>query len=83
MIKIFEGLPKPDAKYKEDNNDTHHTRKALVIGLEEVTNNFKKYNLLDNNVKFIKGFFENSLKNTEIDKLSLLRLDGDIQKLII
>ena len=48
------------------------------MGLDEVKNNFKKYNLLDENIKFIKGFFEHSLKNTDIDKLAILRLDGDM-----
>jgi hypothetical protein len=74
----FEGLPKPDPKYKADNGDQHHKLSFLAIGVDEVKNNFKKYNLLDNNIIFIKGFFEHSLKNAPIDKLSLLRLDGDM-----
>jgi len=74
----FEGLPPPDAKYVEDNGDMHHTYKCLAVGLNEVKDNFKKYDLLDENVKFIKGFFEYSLKNTDIKQLALLRLDGDM-----
>ncbi len=74
----FEGLPPPDKKYKHDTNDQHHTVKYLAVGLDEVKDNFKKYDLLDENVKFIKGFFEHSLKNTSITKLALLRLDGDM-----
>jgi len=74
----FRGLPPPDDKYIADKGDTHHTRECLAIGLDEVKDNFKKYDLLDNNVKFIKGFFEYSLKYTDINQLALLRLDGDM-----
>ena len=74
----FEGLPPPDKKYSADNGDKHHTYKNLAIPLNEVRDNFARYKLLDENVKFIKGFFENSLKNTDIKELALLRLDGDM-----
>jgi hypothetical protein len=74
----FEGLPPPDPKYIEDKDDNLYKIKWLAIDIEEVQNNFKKYNLLDDNVIFIKGFFENSLKNASINKLALLRLDGDM-----
>ena len=74
----FEGLPLPDKRYPHDNGDIHHTFDYLSVSVDEVKNNFKKYDLLDDNIIFIKGFFEHSLKNTSIDKLSLLRLDGDM-----
>ena len=73
----FQGLPPPDKKYKQDDNDIHHTIKYLAVGLDEVKDNFKKYDLLDDNIVFVKGFFENSLKNVNT-KLALLRLDGDM-----
>jgi hypothetical protein len=74
----FEGLPQPDPKYKDDENDTLYKIDWLSVNIDEVKNNFSKYNLLDDNVIFIKGFFENSLKESSINKLSLLRLDGDM-----
>lgn len=74
----FEGLPPPDPKYEADKNDTLHTLKWLAIDMEQVKNNFRKYDLLDDNVIFIKGFFEYSLINAPINKISLLRLDGDM-----
>jgi len=46
--------------------------------LEEVRENFKRYDLLDDNVVFIKGFFETSIPSAPIDKLAILRLDGDM-----
>ena len=74
----LEGLPRPDPKFLADKGDRHYTYKELAVGLDEVKENFNKYNLLDKNVKFIKGFFEHSLKNTDIKQLALLRLDGDM-----
>ncbi len=76
----FEGLPKPDIKYPFDviQDYKFHTFPALSVSDVEVKNNFKAYELLDDNVVFVKGFFENSLKTANINKLSVLRLDGDM-----
>lgn len=73
----FEGLPKPDKKYKADIGDNHHTLEYLKVGLDEVKSNFKKYGFVEG-VVFIKGFFSESLKKVPFKKLSVLRLDGDM-----
>jgi O-methyltransferase len=75
----FEGLPAPDEKkYKADKGDDHYTHRQLAISLEQVKNNFSKYGLLDDNVKFLKGWFKDTLPVAPINKLALLRLDGDM-----
>lgn len=74
----FEGLPKPEKQYKADKNDPHHTLEHLKVSLDQVKGNFEKYHLLIDNVKFIKGFFKDSLKKTPFRKLSVLRMDGDM-----
>jgi len=74
----FEGLPAPEDKFPDDKGDIHHTIKMLSISMEEVKNNFNEFNLLDDNIKFIKGYFQNSLKNTSVESLSLLRVDADM-----
>jgi hypothetical protein len=74
----FEGLPKPSGKYKADINDKHHVFEELIISLEEVKQNFKNYQLLDDQVKFLKGLFCDTLPSAPIEKLALLRLDGDM-----
>jgi hypothetical protein len=75
----FEGLPKPDEdKYPKDIGDPHHTFDFLRVPLEEVQENFKKYDLLDEKVCFLKGWFKDTLPNAPIQKLAILRLDGDM-----
>jgi O-methyltransferase len=75
----FEGLPKPDInKYISDKGDEHYKQNQLSVGEEIVRQNFKKYNLLDERVIFLKGWFADTLQNAPIEKLSLLRLDGDM-----
>jgi len=74
----FEGLPPPDPKYKHDAADLHYTNKFLAVSVEEVKSNFQRYDLLDSNVVFVKGFFETSLEPANIGKLSILRMDGDM-----
>lgn len=74
----FEGLPPPDPRYKHDVGDVHSTIDLLSVSQEQVQENFRKYNLLSDDVVFAKGFFETSLQDTRIDKLAILRLDGDM-----
>ncbi|MBU4319864.1 MAG: TylF/MycF family methyltransferase [Nitrospinae bacterium] len=75
----FEGLPKPDdRKYPADKGDKHHIHTYLAVSKEDVENNFRKYGLLDDQVVFLKGWFKDTLPNAPIEKLSILRLDGDM-----
>lgn len=74
----FEGLPLPDPRYPKDRKDKHHSFTFLSISPQEVRENFRKYNLLDKNIIFIEGFFEESLKNIDTKQLAILRLDGDM-----
>ena len=75
----FEGLPKPDAtNYPADAGDTHHVHDPLRISLEQVQDNFRKYGLLDGQVKFLKGWFKDTLPTAPIDRIAVLRLDGDM-----
>ncbi|MBU5673883.1 TylF/MycF family methyltransferase [Paenibacillus brevis] len=75
----FEGLPKPELeRYPQDAGDIHHTYNFLRVSLEEVQNNFKQYDLLDNQVKFLKGWFKDTLPVAPIEKIAIARLDGDM-----
>jgi hypothetical protein len=76
----FEGLPEGDAaKYPADEGDVHHKYNVFLnVPLEEVTDNFRRYNLLDEQVQFLKGWFKDTLPTAPIERLAVLRLDGDM-----
>lgn len=79
LADSFEGLPPPDEeKYPDDAGDTFYTFPELRVSLEQVKRNFEKYHLLDDQVKFLKGWFKDTLPDAPIQKLALLRLDGDM-----
>ncbi len=75
----FAGLPKPDGRYKQDLGDSHWKfHSVLAIPLEQVKANFARYGLLDERVRFLPGWFKDTLPHAPIDRLSVLRLDGDM-----
>lgn len=75
----FAGLPKPNAEvYAEDKGDRHHVHDFLAVPRAEVESNFRRYGLLDNQVVFLEGWFKDTLPFAPIEKLSVLRLDGDM-----
>ena len=75
----FEGLPPPSSgKYRADSDDGHHLHEELAVSLEEVRENFERYGMLDDQVQFLKGWFSDTLHNAPIQKLAVLRLDGDM-----
>ena len=50
----------------------------LAVSLDEVKRNFDAYRMLDDQVRFIKGWFKDTLPTAPIAKLAILRLDGDM-----
>src|SRR5262245_13787659 len=75
----FEGLPPPDpARYPADAGLALHEKRQLAVSLEEVKENFARYGLLDDRVVFVKGWFRDTLPALEVDRLAVLRLDGDL-----
>jgi hypothetical protein len=48
------------------------------ISFEDVRDRFDRYGLLDDQVKFLRGWFRDTLPSAPIERLALLRLDGDL-----
>ena len=81
----FAGLPEiDDQTYPEDKiyrqilkngND-----KGLIISEDEVIENLNKFGFHDDNTILLKGWFNETLKDGRINKISLLRIDGDMYK---
>ena len=75
----FEGLPKPDGRYKQDDGDRHWKKSDILgVSLDQVKANFSRYGLLDERVLFLKGWFKDTLPIARGERLAILRLDGDM-----
>lgn len=76
----FEGLPQPDPEQNLADALWFHLfgpLDRLKISYEFVMGVFQKYDLLDNQVRFLKGWFSDTLPNAPIQALAVMRLDGD------
>ncbi|MFZ2106735.1 MAG: TylF/MycF family methyltransferase [Roseiarcus sp.] len=71
----FEGLPVP--KDSRDGADFSHVE-HLAVSIEQVRANFARFDLLDAQVRFLKGWFCDTLATAPIERLAVLRLDGDL-----
>ncbi|CAO4146863.1 TylF/MycF family methyltransferase [Methylorubrum extorquens] len=75
----FAGLPPPDAeRHPADQGDEHHTVEELAISLDSVRGNFERFGLLDDRVAFLPGWFKDTLPKAPVERLAVLRLDGDM-----
>jgi O-methyltransferase len=75
----FAGLPPSDeANYPADAGDTHHTFGFLAVPEDDVRANFARFGLLDDQVRFLKGFFKDTLPGLGAERWSVIRLDGDM-----
>lgn len=75
----FQGLPKPDVgRWPADASNDLWKHDALAVSQEQVERNFARYGLLDDRVRFLPGWFEDTLPSAPIERIALLRLDGDM-----
>lgn len=73
----FQGLPRPTPGYYENDVDLHQ-HGELAVSLDQVKENFRRYGMLDDQVRFLPGWFNDTLPSAPIETIALLRLDGDM-----
>jgi O-methyltransferase len=75
----FAGLPKPrpDA-YPSDAGLDYTIYPQLAVGMQQVKANFARYQLLDDQVCFLPGWFSETLAAAPIEAIAVMRLDGDL-----
>mmetsp|Transcript_15835 Transcript_15835/g.36322 ORF Transcript_15835/g.36322 Transcript_15835/m.36322 type:complete len:336 (+) Transcript_15835:205-1212(+) len=79
----FAGLPPGDRDLHKRDKDWDLMHWYLAVPDEIVAQNFQKYGLLDHNVIFAKGFFNETMPQIKkyhppTRKFSVMRLDGDM-----
>jgi O-methyltransferase len=75
----FAGVPPPDrVRYPADRGRNFYKYRQLAVSLEEVQANFALYGLLDQQVRFVKGWFSETLPGLAAQRFALIRLDGDL-----
>jgi O-methyltransferase len=77
----FEGLPssRPEEYPADAGDDEHFEFDFLAVSEDEVKRAFERYGLLDSQVRFLRGWFKDSLPPLKGNhRWSLLRLDGDM-----
>lgn len=80
LADSFQGVPRSDpANFKADKG-IRAEWVAGILGVSEadVRANFERYGLLDDQVRFLPGWFKDTLHDAPIERIAVLRLDGDL-----
>lgn len=76
----FQGLPPPPPASVDEIFYTYPDVVKInhfAVDLDTVMSNFRRYGLLDEQVRFLPGWFKDTLPQSPIEKIAVLRLDGD------
>jgi hypothetical protein len=76
----FQGLPTPEAAPDVAFGLDLSREKfpMLAVDLDTVRRAFEAHGLLDDQVRFLPGWFKDTLPSAPIERLALLRVDGDL-----
>jgi O-methyltransferase len=80
LADSFAGVPAPDADNYVADQNLRLDLNADILAVSEATvrANFERYGLLDDRVRFLPGWFRDTLPDAPIGRIAVLRLDGDL-----
>jgi hypothetical protein len=79
LADSFRGLPPPNPeRYPLDEGLHLEGYSVLAIAVDAVKENFRRFGLLDERVRFVEGWFSETLANVDADEFAVIRLDGDL-----
>ncbi|RAY12707.1 macrocin O-methyltransferase [Actinomadura craniellae] len=80
VVDSFEGIPTTDegSNSLDQEMKLHEHNDVLAVPMKEVERNFERYGLLDDQVRFLPGWFKDTLPDAPIERVAVLRLDGDL-----
>jgi Macrocin-O-methyltransferase (TylF) len=76
LADSFKGLPKPTIDGDPDLSSDLFPQ--LAVDAQEVRENFACYDLWNDNVVLLEGWFSNTLPEAPTEEIALLRADGDL-----
>jgi hypothetical protein len=79
LADSFCGLPPPNPeRYPHDLGMHFEGFTDLAVPLDVVKDNFERYGLLDDSVRFVAGLFSQTLSGIPSSQFAVIRLDGDL-----
>jgi O-methyltransferase len=80
LADSFQGVPRSDPENYQADKGIRAEFAAGILGVSEaeVRANFERYGLLDDQVRFLPGWFKDTLPDAPIERIAVLRLDGDL-----
>jgi len=80
LADSFAGLPEPDLARDPLDVAWQGSEGLLAVPEDEVRRTFQLYGLLDDAVRFLPGWFADTLPTAPVEHLAVLRLDGDLYR---
>lgn len=80
LADSFQGIPDTgaDGHPMDQEMALHQANEVLGVPMSAVRENFERYGLLDEQVRFLPGWFRDTLPTAPIERLAVMRLDGDL-----
>jgi O-methyltransferase len=79
LADSFCGLPPPDDdRFPADRGWNFHKSTELAVSRSTVEANFQSYGLFDERIHFLEGWFKTTLPSAPVERLAVLRMDGDL-----
>ena len=74
----FQGMPRPARAEDAGWDMSADVLPVLSVSEADVRQLFERYGLLDERIRFLPGWFKDSLPGCPVQQLALLRVDGDL-----
>ena len=80
LADSFEGVPPPthDVDREHELDLTEERVPWMAAGTQAVRDNFETYGLFSDRVRFLPGLFADTLPGAPVERLAILRIDGDL-----
>lgn len=78
LADSFAGLPTPSGPEDQGMDLSREHFPSLAVSQQRVEQAFADFGLLDARVRFLPGFFADTLAGCAVEQLAVLRLDGDL-----